>query len=162
MSDATENSRLQRIVTKAIAKNSFATLATASAVNRPHVAGVIYAEADGDLYVSTMESSIKARNIAANPLVAVTVPVRRLPFFPPATIQFQGSAEIIPSHDPRIAALIERGKLKKVTSHGEVDLPGGCFLKITPARRIVTYGLGMSLLSLIRNPLAAGRTVQFS
>jgi general stress protein 26 len=162
MSDATENTRLQRIVTKAIAKNAFATLATSSAANRPHVAGIAYAEAGGDLYVSTMESSIKARNIAANPRVAVTIPVRRLPFFPPSTIQFQGSAEIIPSNDPRIAALIEGGELKQVTSHGEVDLPGGCFLKITPTRRIVTFGLGMSLLALIRNPLAAGRTVQFS
>ena len=165
MSDATQTSqtdRQQRIVKKAIAKSSFCTLATASPANRPHSAGVVYAEADGDLYVSVMESSVKARNIAANPRVAVTIPVRRLPVGPPFTIQFQGTAEIIPSNDPRIAALIERGLLKKVTSHGEVDLPGGCFIKITPGRRVATHGLGVSLLSVIREPFAAGRIVELS
>jgi hypothetical protein len=163
MSDTTltsQTNRQQRIVKKAIAKGSFCTLATASAANRPHSAGVVYAEADGDLYVSIMESSVKARNIAANPRVAVTIPVRRLPIGPPFTIQFQGTAEIISSNDPRISALIERGKLRNVTSHGEVELPGGCFVKITPARRVVTHGLGVSLLSVIRNPLAAGRIVE--
>ena len=165
MSDATQtsqSSRQQRIVKKAIAKGSFCTLATASAANRPHSAGVVYAEADGDLYVSTMESSIKARNIAANPRVAITIPVRRLPIGPPSTVQFQGTAEIIPSNDPRLAALIEQGKLKNVTSHGEVELAGGCFIKITPAKRIATHGLNVSLLSFIREPFAAGRIVEFS
>ncbi len=163
MSDATQSSqtsRQRRIVKKAIAKSSFCTLATASPANRPHSAGVVYAEADGDLYVSVMEASVKARNIAANPRVAVTIPVRRLPIGPPFTIQFQGTAEIIPSNDPRIAALIGRGLLKNVTSHGEVDLPGGCFVKITPARRVATHGLGVSLLSVIREPFAAGRIVE--
>jgi len=152
--------RLRETVRKAIAKRSFCTLATASAANRPQVAGVLYAEADGALYVSTLADSVKARNIRANPNIAVTIPVRRLPVGPPSTIQFQGTAEILPLDDPRIHSLAASGTLKTVTSHGELTLPGGCFLKITPARRVNTYGIGISLLTFIRNPLNAAGSVE--
>ncbi len=158
----TQNSttRLREIVRKAIARRSFCTLATASAANRPHVSGVVYSEVDGILYVSTMEDSVKTRNIRANPNIAVTIPVRRLPIGPPSTIHFQGTAEVLPLDDPRIHALAASGKLKQVSSHGELTLPGGCFLKITPSRRVRTHGLGMSLISFIRDPLGAADSVE--
>lgn len=152
--------RQRETVRNAIAKHTFCTLATASAANRPHVAGVLYAEADGALYVSTMMDSIKARNIRANPNIALTIPVRRLPIGPPSTVQFQGTAEVLPLDDPRIVRLVTQGKLKKVTGHGELELPGGCFLKITPARRAQTYGIGMSLWTFIRNPLNAAGSAE--
>ena len=155
---ATTTARLRETVREAIAKGSFCTLATASAANRPHAAGVLYAEADGALYVSTMADSAKVRNVRANPNVAVTIPKRRLPIGPPSTVQFQGTAEVLPLDDPRIADLAARGRIEKITSHGELELPGGCFLKITPARRVSTFGIGVSLLTLIRDPLStAGR-----
>jgi hypothetical protein len=144
--------------TRAIARHTYCTLATGS--QRPHAAGVIYAAVDGALYVSTLRSSRKARNIAANPRVAVTVPVRRLPFGPPATVQFQGTAEILAVDDPEVRALAAAGRLKAITGHGELDLPDGCVLRIRPGRRLVTYGLGMSLLRLIRDPLNAAGSVE--
>ncbi len=146
-------------VLEAVASRSFCTLATSSATNRPHVAGVLYAAEDNVLYVSTLRTSRKARNIASNPHVFVCVPVRRLPVGPPSTVQFAATAEILAPNDPVIVALVERGRLKAVTGHGELELPDGCFVRITPAGTFHTYGLGLPLWDLVRDPLDAGGRV---
>lgn len=144
---------------RALTKRSFATLATTSDRGHPHSAGVLYAAVGTDLWVSTMRASRKARNIAHNDRVAVTVPVRRIPFGPPSSIHFQGRARIIDLDDPELRRLASNGSLKSITGHGELELEGGCFLKITPKDRLLTYGLGLSLLQLIRDPLNAGASV---
>lgn len=147
-------------VRAAIAKRSFATLATTSSAQRPHAAGVLYADVDGVLYVSTLRSSRKARNIAANPHVFVSIPVRRVPFgAPPSTIQFAATAELLAVDHPDVARLAAAGRLRAITGHGELELPDGCVLRITPGRTIHTYGLGMSLRALAKNPLDAAARV---
>lgn len=113
-------------VTKAIARRSFCTLATTSAANRPHAAGVLYVADGTTLYVSTMRSSRKARNIAENPRVFVCIPVRRLPVGPPSSVQFAATADILATTDPEIVRLAERGALKAITGHGELELADGC------------------------------------
>ncbi len=148
-------------VARLVARRSFANLATVSPRGRSHVAGVLYQYADGDLYVSTDRSSRKGRNVAANPHVAVTIPVRRIPVGPPSQIQFQATAEVLDSDDPHVRALVEAGKLDAISSHGELDLPDGCVLRITPPARLHTSGLGMSLLHLIRHPLDAAGTTRW-
>lgn len=147
-------------VTKAMAKRSFCMLATVSPANRPLAAGVVYEAVGTTLYVSTDRSTRKARNIADNPHVGVNIPVRRMPVGPPALVQFQGVAKVLASDDPEIVELLEAGQLKGVTSHGELDRPDSCFLRITPARKINTFGLGMSLLKLIRDPLNGAGSVE--
>ena len=145
-------------VGRAIRKRSFATLATVSPADHPHNAGVLYEAVGTTLYISTMRSSRKARNAAANPRVGVTIPIRRLPVGPPSSVQFQGSADVLALDDPEILDLVDAGKLKSITGHGELELAGGCFIRITPGEKLFTYGLGMSLWRLIRDPLnAAGR-----
>lgn len=140
-------------VHRAIQKRSFATLASTSTIGQPHVAGVLYELAGSDLWINTMEDSRKARNIAANGRVAVTIVVRRIPFGPPSTIQFQGTATIFDRTNPEVIDLAEAGALQAITGHGELDLDGSCFLRITPNRRLHTYGIGLSLIKLIRDPL---------
>lgn len=147
-------------VERAIRRRSFCTLATASAANRPHAAGVLYAYAEGALYVSTGLASRKARNIAANPAVFVCVPVRRLPVGPPSSLQFAATAEILDRHDVSLRRLVDQGALKAITGHGELELDGGCFLRIVPQATIHTYGIGMPLHRLLRDPLNAGGTVR--
>ncbi len=144
----------------AIAKRSFATLATTSPQHRPHAAAVLYAAVDDVLYVSTIRSSRKARNIAANPDVFVSIPVRRIPFgAPPSSIQFAATAELLPPDHPDVVSLTRAGKLQAITSHGELALPDGCIVRIVPGATIHTYGLGMSLRALAKNPLDAAATV---
>jgi len=152
------NPRHEQVV-NAVARRSFCTLATASAQDRPHVAGVLYA-ADGNvLYVSTLRSSRKARNIAGNPSVFVCIPIRRLPVGPPSTVQFSATAEILAAADADIVGLAQAGRLKPITGHGELELPDGCFLRITPGPKLHTYGLGLPLRRLLRDPLHAGASV---
>lgn len=142
-------------VLRLIAKKTFANLATVSPGRSPHTAGVLYAVVDRDMYASTEVGTRKARNIAHEQRVAIAIPVRRIPVGPPALIHFQTTAELIPTDDRRIRDLAEAGKLDKVTSHGELDLADGCFLKIPIPSRIHTYGLGLSLYRLVRDPLKA-------
>lgn len=158
--DRAAEERQRRIVRKAIAKQSFLTLATSSAANRPHVAGLLYAEADGALYMSTHGESVKARNVRENNRVAVTIPIRKYPFGPPLSVQFQGTAELLQPDDPHLMDLVNAGKLKAITSHGELDLPGGVFIRVTPNRRVLSYGLGVPLLQFMREPLNALRSVE--
>jgi hypothetical protein len=150
-------------VVKAVTRRSFCMLATVSPSGRPHVAGVLYQAIGTTLYVNMSRDGRKARNIADNPYVAVSIPIRRLPVGgPPSTVQFQGRAEILGFDAPDVVRMVAAGELKNITSHGELDHPDGCFVRITPLRRITTYGLGMPLLKLIRDPLHAGGTVELA
>jgi hypothetical protein len=143
-------------VERLIQRRSFCTLSTVSTSDRPHSAGVLYAYADGALYVSTDRESRKARNIAANPAVFIVIPVRRLPVGPPSSVQFAAEAEIL--GDEEIRRIAAQGSIKAITGHGELDREAGCFLRITPGPITHTYGIGMPLIRLIRDPLnAAGQ-----
>jgi hypothetical protein len=147
-------------VRSAIAKRSYCVLSTTSEQGRPHAAGVLYALAGDTLWVSTDRDSRKARNVAASGRVGVVIPVRRVPVGPPSCVQFQATATVVPLHDPDVRAEVAAGNLKAITGHGELDLPEGCFLRIDLPRRVVTYGLGMSLVKLMREPLAAAGTAE--
>ena len=142
-------------VRRAVERRSFATLATTSPAGRPHVAGVLYSLVDGALYVSTLRSSRKARNISAHRQVAVCIPIRRLPVGPPSSVQLQAVAAVLAVDDPFVIRLAAAGRLGAITGHGELDLPDGCVLRITLLGRVLTYGLGMPLRRLIRDPLNA-------
>lgn len=148
-------------VRRLIDRRSFATIATVSPAGFPHAANVLYELIDNDLYVNTLRSSRKAKNVAASGRVGVTIPVRRVPVGgPPSAIQFQAEATILGAYDPAIDDLVADGALGSITGHGERDLPDSCFLRINLPRRVHTYGLGMSLLSLIRHPLDAAGLVE--
>jgi hypothetical protein len=146
-------------VRRAIGRRSVATLATASAKGRPHAATVLYQCVDDVLFVSTDRDSRKARNVAERGTAAVTIAVRRLPFGPPASIQFQSTATVLANDDPEIVRLAAAGRLGRITAHGEMDLEGACFLRLPLPARVVTYALGMSLWQVIRNPLDAAGEV---
>ncbi len=154
--------RQLKLIRRAIARSSYCTLATSSAGNRPLVAGVLYAVVDQVLYVSTLSSSVKARNISENGRVALCIPVRRYPVGPPFSVQFQGRAEIHSLENPEISELVEGGRLKRITSHGELDAADSCMVKIVPGPRIATYGLGVSLRELLRDPIHASRSFRVS
>ena len=141
---------------RAIRRHHFAVLSTVSPAGHPHAAGVSYATVGQRLYVNTHGSSRKARNVATERRVGVVVPVRRLPVGPPFNVQFQGEATLLAMDDPEITALLPGGGLRAVTSHGELDEPDGCFLRIEPVRRIHTYGIGVSMLAVASDPLHHG------
>jgi acyl-coenzyme A thioesterase PaaI-like protein/nitroimidazol reductase NimA-like FMN-containing flavoprotein (pyridoxamine 5'-phosphate oxidase superfamily) len=153
--DMSDEAARRQAVTDFIAGNSFCTLATSSAGNRPHVAGVLYALAGRDLYISTDKSSRKARNVAENERVAVCVLRQVDGQAPPFTASLQGTAALLENDDPEIVGLVADGRLTAVTSHGELERPGTCFIKVSPGRRVATYGVGVSEEELAADPLSA-------
>lgn len=150
-------------IMKAIGKHSTCMLATVSPAGRPHVATVSYQLVADRLYISTTSTSRKALNVAAHSYVAVVIPVRRVPLgAPPSTIQFQATAALLAGNDPEIAKLVGERRFAAITGHGELDLPDGCFIRIDLPRRLLTYGLGMSLVELARHPLEGEGEVTLS
>ncbi len=136
-------------------------LATASAENRPHVAGVLYALVGRDMYINTDESSRKARNIAETGRAAICVPITVAPDIPPFTASLQGTAELLPNDHADVTRLVGDGSLAAITSHGELERPGTCMVRITPVGRIATYDIGVSEEQLEADPLSAFGSVQW-
>ena len=155
MDTTAPTSGLRDAVESALAENWFGMLATTSTENRPHVAGVLYALVGRDLYVNTDESSRKARNIADTGRAAVCIPINVAPDVPPLTASFQGTAELLSNDHPQIAELVANGQLAAITSHGELERPGTCMVRITPSGRIATYGIGVSEDEMAADPLNA-------
>ena len=155
---------LPKKVQKEIVRRSFCTLATADADGAPHAVGINYAFVEGHLYLATSRLSKKVRNIWQNPRVAVYIPIRKYPIGPPYSIQFQAMATVLPHDDPEIAGLRKAGKLKNITRFGVMEKVGadGCFLKVKPARKIHTYGLGIPLLTVLRDTSQGDRTVELN
>ena len=150
------------VIRRAIERRSVATLATTSAAGRPHAATVLYQYVDDVLFVSTHRASRKARNIADHGVAAMTIAVRRLPVGPPASIQFQSAAAVVGTDDPDIVRLAAAGRLDRITSHGEMELDGSCFLRLALPARVITYALGMSLWRVLRHPLDAAGEVDLT
>jgi hypothetical protein len=155
-----DHDRQRAIVQRTMARQSFCTLATSSAELRPHVVGMRYVLEDGALYVTMFDESIKSRNIRQNPHVAVCIPARKIPLFPPFAVQFQGKAELLPRTDPRVVELFNAGRLKRIISKHDFENPHTIFARITPSRRISTFGLGVPLMHIIKDPPSAIRSVE--
>lgn len=124
-SNNTDTNRQARIIAEAMRKKSFATLATVSAAGRSRCAGLVYADIDGSLWVHTMRSSRKGRNVAANPDVGMCV-----------------------HHDA--------GRLDAIIGHDAMHMDGSCFLRIAPEGTIHSFGPGVPIVDLARNPLQTG------
>ncbi|MBN1171205.1 MAG: pyridoxamine 5'-phosphate oxidase family protein [Micromonosporaceae bacterium] len=155
-----DQARQLEIARRAIAKQSFCVLATSSAKNRPQAVGIMYAAVDLDLYSVVGEGTIKVRNIRENPKIGVCIPVRKYPVGPPLAVQFQGIGQVLATTDPHIQDLIKSGRLKRITGLAALDSPGICFIRMTPHRRISTYGLGIPLLRLMRDVSKGSRSVE--
>lgn len=87
------------------------------------------------------------------------IPVRRYPFGPPFCVQFRGTAELLRPEDPGLAPLLRDRRLKPITSHGQLDDPDSWFVRLVPDRRISTYGIGVPLRTLLRDPINGSRTI---
>jgi hypothetical protein len=146
-------------VWRAVARASFAVLSHVTPVGEPRSSGVVYKVAGQKLVVAVAPGSWKARHVAADDRVAVTVLVRRggilslaLPI-PPAAISFHGTAVVHEAESPRARSLLdELGSL--VPAEGRAS---ACVLEITPVGAFRTYGVGVSLRTMLDPPAAQAR-----
>src|SRR5215469_9996306 len=143
-------------VWRAVARASFAVLSHVTPGGEPRSSGVMYKGGGRRLVVAVAPDSWKARHIAADGRVAVTVPVRRggilslVTPIPPATISFHGTAVVHPAGSPRaMSALDELGSLVPAKRRASA-----CVIEISPVGAFRTYGLGVSLRAML-NPASA-------
>jgi len=143
-------------VWRALTRASFAVLSHLTPGGEPRSSGVVYKTSGRRLVVAVAPGSWKARHVMADGRVAVTVPVRRggmlslVTPIPPATISFHGTAAVHPAGSPRARSLLdELGSLVPAKRRASA-----CVIEIIPAGAFRTYGIGVSLRTML-NPAAA-------
>jgi deazaflavin-dependent oxidoreductase (nitroreductase family) len=143
-------------VWQAVARASFAVLSHLTPGGEPRSSGVVYRASGRRLVIAVAPGTWKARHVAADGRVAVTVPVRRGGVFslvapiPPATISFHGTAVLHPAGSPEARSALEKlGSLLPAAGRASA-----CVIEITPVGAFRTYGLGVWLGGM-RNPAAA-------
>jgi Pyridoxamine 5'-phosphate oxidase len=143
-------------VWRAVTRSSFAVLSHVTPAGEPRSSGVVYKAAHQRLFVAIAPGGWKARHVAADGHVAVTVPVRRggilslVAAIPPATISFHGTAVVHLAGSQRARSLLE--ELGSLVPAQRRD--SACVIEITPVGAFCTFGIGVPVLTM-RNPAAA-------
>jgi hypothetical protein len=139
-----------------VAKESFAVISHVTPTGEPRSSGVLYKVLGRRLYLAVAPDGWKARHIAADGRVAVTVPVRRggilslVAPIPPATISFHGTAVVHPAGSPEVGALSEAlGSLLPAERRASASI-----VEVAPQGAFLTYGVGVPLLKM-RTPATA-------
>lgn len=142
-------------VWRALAGHSFAVMSHVTSTGEPRSSGVVYGTDSGRILVVVSATSWKARTIADDQIVAMTVPVRRggilamLFPIPPAAISFRARAKVgepcmldQDSLPPKFARLLP-----------PTTTPS-CLIELTPVGSFLTYGIGVPLMTM-RDPEAS-------
>ena len=147
-------------VWETVEKHLFGVLAYVTPSAEARSAGIVYVVSDRNFYISTGYDTWKARHIAANSNVSLTVTIpKRLPFFPffkipSAVVTCQGAAEIlgVGDIDESIVKRLYRGL--EVTDQLRQETR---VIKVTPSGDFVTYGVGVPLMRMRKPEEAQGR-----
>ncbi len=147
-------------VWQTIEKELFAVVGMVTAGHEARTVGILYAVRDRKLYFITGRDTWKARHIAANPHVSVTIPIaKRVPIMPwlkipQATITFQGTAHVCGAGEA-MPDLLQ--KLLGPMAGDQELIAGSCLIEIVPTGEFVTYGVGVRLLEMRDPNKARGR-----
>lgn len=131
-----------------VEKWPFGVLSFVTPKGESRSAGVMFKVKNRELYVLTGPETWKAKHIRKNPNVSMTVTVQRLPIrirqAPPAVITFSGIATVLDMADVA-------DDIRKALTRGIDDISDVCAIKIVPAGRFVTYGIGIPVMQM-RHP----------
>jgi hypothetical protein len=147
-------------VWQAIEKELFAVIGMATAQSEARTVGVVYVVRGRKLYIGAGKDTWKARHIAANPHISVTIPIaRRIPFMPwfkipAATITFSGAARVLEAGEtpPELLQAVFHA-----LANNEHFLSGTCLIEVTPEKEFITYGVGIPLMQMCSPEKARGR-----
>lgn len=147
-------------VWKEIGRELFGVLGMVTARGEARTVGIVYAVHDHRLYIATGRETWKARHVRGNPHVSITVTIpKRIPLWPwakipAATITFSGLATM---HDPEeVGADILHSLLRGLETDAEM-LATMCVIEVQPVKEFITYGVGVSLLTMRHPDKARGR-----
>jgi hypothetical protein len=141
-------------VWEVIEENLFGVVGMVTEEEEARTVGIVYVVRDRRLYIGTDRDTWKARHIAKNPHVSMTIPVHKgiplMPWIkiPAATITFCGEAKIIPPEDasPEIIQQIFRGM-----AEDQEKVANTCLIEVTPVKDFITYGIGIPMMKM-RDP----------
>ena len=145
---------------KAIEKELFAVLGVVTAKNEARTAGVVYIVRDRKLYIATGMDTWKARHVAANPHVSVTIPIaKRIPVMPwikipAATITFAATGRVLAVQE--VSPDLLRAIFRDTADNKEL-MADSCLIEVTPEKDFVTYGIGIPLMQMRFPEKARGR-----
>ena len=148
------------LVWSEIEKNLFAVLGMVTAKNEARTVGIVYIAHDRTLYIGTKSSAWKAKHIANNGSVSLTVTIpKRIPLLPwikipAATITFSGKAKVVPATD--LDADVIEPLYRGLTDNDEL-MAGSSVIIVEPVGEFITYGVGISLMQMRDTEKARGR-----
>jgi hypothetical protein len=147
-------------VWRQIEQNLFAVLGMVTPQGEARTVGVVYVVDDHKLYIGTLKAAWKAKHIAHNPHVSLTIPIaKRLPFLPwikipAATITCSGLARVL-EHREVSADLLAR--LYRDVAKDADALAASCVIEVVPQKEFITYGVGIPLMQMRFPDKARGR-----
>jgi hypothetical protein len=133
-----------------IGRNNFAVLGMVSARDQARTVGIVYVVDDRKLYLGAGRDQWKVEHVSQNGDVSMTIPIaKRVPLMPwikipPATITFSGTARVLEQHQ------LGQELFEKLHRH-DADRSEWRAIEVTPQRHFVTYGIGVSLMTM-RHP----------
>jgi hypothetical protein len=148
-------------VWKEINRHLYGCLAFVNPDGHPRTAGIVYVVHAGKLYIATERDSWKARHIAKDPHVALTINIpKRIPFFPwaqipDASISFHGRARLM-TPEELAPGLYEKLKGKNAAD-AEKYRARLVIIQVTPEDHFATYGVGVPLMRMADHEYARGR-----
>ena len=153
---------LRNEVMNILKKKNWLVLSTVDENNVSHSSVVVYQSDGKKIYLMTGKNTIKARDIRINNKVSITIPFWKNFFHkilpaPPAELCFTAFAEIKPFDDEEAKQIFAK-YLKYQENVENVD--ENIWIKITPQKKIYTYGVGIKLLQM-RNPEKARNSIEF-
>jgi general stress protein 26 len=142
-------------------KRSFGILGTVGKDGKPHSTGVLYGipprPSPFSSYVMTGRKYQKTKNVMENAAVTFVVPFPHyyLHFVPSNCVQFQGTAEVLPSNDPLGAATFQQSGILRMNLQLSSNTESIVFIRLRPDGKLHCYGLGMNVMWL-RNQHTTG------
>ena len=143
-----------------IEQNMFAVLGMVTPTGEARTVGIVYVVDERKLYIGTQKAAWKAKHIARNPHVSLTIPLaKRIPFMPwikipAATITFPGVANVLAPSEVKADLL---NKLYRDVAKDEKTMAASCVIEVTPQGDFITYGVGIPLLQMRFPDKARGR-----
>jgi hypothetical protein len=138
----------------------FAVLGFVTPKGEARTAGIVYVVRNRRLYIGSVRSAWKTRHVERNPDVSLTVTIpKRVPLLPwikipAATITFQGEARVRGFEE--VAEDVRRGLTHGVELSADYHARS-CVIEVIPRGDFITYGVGVSLLTMRKPEAARGR-----
>ncbi len=154
------------LIEKELRKKTFGILTVLGRDGRPHSTGILYGvappEKDFALYMVTSRKYAKARYVQLHPDVSfvVTFPHRFLSSMPAGYVMLRGTAELRGLDDEDGQWAFQQRWILRKNMEMDALVEEAVFIRIDPDPIVFCFGVGVSLLKVMRDPSAGGYKVR--